>query len=210
MKIVKAGYKIIDPEHEIGFIYAAKHIERMGRIAYKSEDKITEDSWREFVPMIVKRGHESVLEHASMAVVFIFDRGITHEQVRHRLCSFTQESTRYCNYSKNKFGNSISVVQPGDLPTKAIDIWLKAVEYAEKSYFEMLEAGCTPQQARSVLPTCTKSEIGVTANFREWRHIFRLRAISRAAHPQMREVMVPLYEHCKEMLPEVFDMGEIE
>jgi thymidylate synthase (FAD) len=212
MKIVKAGYEIIAPQDQSGFVIAAKRIERMGRIAYKSENKITGDSWSQFVSMIVEHGHEAVLEHANMSVIFTCDRGVSHELVRHRLCAFTQESTRYCNYSKDKFGNEITVIalkgtENGD--TKDSD-WQSACLTAEGLYFSMLGRGYSPQMARSVLPNSLKTEIGVTANFREWRHIFQLRAISRAAHPQMREVMVPLYEHCRKMLPEVFDMGNVE
>jgi thymidylate synthase (FAD) len=218
MKIVKAGYEIIAPQDQTGFVIAAKRIERMGRIAYKSEDRITEDSWRQFVSMIVKRGHEAVLEHANMAVIFTCDRGVSHEIVRHRLCAFTQESTRYCNYSSDKFGNEITVIAPvffdiyndGLCCPQMWDKWERGCLSAEDAYFNLLSNGASPQQARSVLPNSLKTEIGVTANFREWRHIFKLRAISKAAHPQMREVMVPLYEHCRKMLSEVFDMGEIE
>jgi thymidylate synthase (FAD) len=197
MKIVKAGYEIIAPQDQTGFVIAAKRIERMGRIAYKSEDRITDDSWKQFVSMTIKRGHEAVLEHANMAVIFTCDRGVSHELVRHRLCAFTQESTRYCNYSKDKFGNEITVIQRAfDNPSQEAN-WIGTIQNAENSYMEMLEDGDTPQLARSVLPNSLKTEIGVTANFREWRHIFRLRAISKAAHPQMREVMVPLYDHCR-------------
>jgi len=219
MKIVKAGYEIVAPQEQAGFITAAKRIERMGRIAYKSEDKITEDSWKQFVSMIVARGHEAVLEHATMAVIFTCDRGVSHELVRHRLCAFTQESTRYCNYSSGKFGEEITVIDIHPYLDKTKnglhdlhmwDWWRKECESAEKKYKELVANGASPQIARSVLPNSLKTEIGVTANFREWRHIFKLRAISKAAHPQMREIMMPLYEHCRQMLPEVFDMGDVE
>jgi len=210
MKIVKACYEIIAPQDEAGFITAAKRIERMGRIAYKSEDKITDDSWRQFVSMIIKRGHESVLEHASMAVIFTCDRGVSHEIVRHRLCAFTQESTRYCNYRNDKFGNAVTFIERKFDNEDEERFWKSACHTAERVYFNMIANGASPQMARSVLPGSLKTEIGVTANFREWRHIFRLRAINKAAHPQMREIMIPLYEHCREMLPEVFDMGETE
>jgi len=182
----------------------------MGRIAYKSEGKIAEDSWRQFVSMIVKRGHEAVLEHAAMAVVFTCDRGVSHEIVRHRLCAFTQESTRYCNYGSDKFGGEIAVIEREFDNSFEEAYWKEACMWSERTYIQMIANGATPQMARSVLPNSLKTEIGVTANFREWRHIFRLRAISKAAHPQMREVMVPLYEHCRKMLPEVFDMGDVE
>jgi thymidylate synthase (FAD) len=210
MKIVDPQASIVYPDSITGWLYEAKLIERMGRIAYKSEDRITGKSYHDFLLQIVQMGHEAVLEFGSMTVLLITDRGITHEQVRHRLCSFIQESTRYCNYSKDKFGKEISAIQPDGLPSAAIEIWLDAVLYAEKAYFSLIEKGCAPQQARSVLPTCTKAEIGVKANFREWRHIFRLRAISKAAHPDMRKLMIPLYDKCRESLPEIFEMGDPE
>jgi thymidylate synthase (FAD) len=209
-KLIEPEAVIMYPSNVSEWRYEAKLIERMGRIAYKSENRITDASYHNFLLQIVQRKHEAVLEFGSMTVLFVTDRGITHEQVRHRLCSFIQESTRYCNYSKDKFGNEISVIQPDGLSTSAIEIWLDAILYAEKSYFRLIEKGCTPQQARSVLPTCTKAEIGIKANFREWRHIFGLRAISRAAHPDMRKLMIPLYDKCRKSLPEIFEMGEPE
>jgi thymidylate synthase (FAD) len=210
MKIVKAGCEVIAPQDKAGFVAAAKRIERMGRIAYKSEGKITETSWQQFISMIVQRGHEAVLEHANMAVIFTCDRGVSHEIVRHRLCAFTQESTRYCNYGSGKFNNEIAVIQREFDNTREEATWKHHLENAEKVYLDMIDHGASPQMARSVLPNSLKTEIGVTANFREWRHIFRLRAISKAAHPQMREIMIPLYHHCRAMLPEVFNMGEPE
>jgi thymidylate synthase (FAD) len=141
-----------------------------------------------FVEMIKKNGHESVLEHASASFSVVTDRGITHETVRHRIASFSQESSRYCNYMKEVFGKEISVIiPPFKIPDKSLEIFIKATEVAEKAYFDLLEAGEPPELARSVLPTCLKSEIGVTANFREWRHFLRLRT-SPKAHPQMREI----------------------
>jgi thymidylate synthase (FAD) len=210
MKIVDPHAFIVYPDSETGWRYEAKLIERMGRIAYKSENRITDTSYHNFLLQIIQAGHEAVIEFGSMAVIFITDRGITHEQVRHRLCSFVQESTRYCNYSKDKFGNEISAIMPDGLSMAAIEIWLEAVSCAEKAYFSLIEKGCTPQAARSVLPACTKAEIAVKANFREWRHIFRLRAISKVAHPDMRKLMIPLYDKCRELLPEIFEMGDPE
>jgi thymidylate synthase (FAD) len=210
MKIVKAGCEIIAPQDKAGFVAAAKRIERMGRIAYKSEDKITETSWQQFISMIVQRGHEAVLEHANMAVIFTCDRGVSHEIVRHRLCAFTQESTRYCNYGSGKFHNEITVIEREFDNAHEEKVWKDACAKAEQSYLIMIHNSISPQMARSVLPNSLKTEIGVTANFREWRRIFRLRAISKAAHPQMREIMIPLYHHCRAMLPEIFNMGEPE
>jgi thymidylate synthase (FAD) len=160
-------------------------IEAAGRICYQSEPKGDPEG---FVRMLIRRGHESVLEHASLGFRFVTDRGITHELVRHRIASFSQESTRYCNYSSGKFSNAITVIQPPHLTPQQRAIWQLGIEQAENRYFAMLEAGCSPQIARSVLPTCTKSEIAMTTNVREWRLVFRQR-LAPAAHPQMRELM---------------------
>ena len=223
--------KIIDQSYEILSKYAFEDqlglIELAGRTAYKSEDKITETSSKEFAKMIRGKGHEAVLEHSFLSVKFITDRGVSHEIVRHRLAAFTQESTRYCNYSKAKFNNGVTFIRPvwfsaediariidptGDLRAEDFNCldWVNAMETAEEDYLKLLKNGQTPQQARAVLPNSLKTEIVVSTNFREWRHIFKLRAISKAAHPQMRDLMIPLYTYCRERLPEIFDMGEVE
>jgi len=168
----------------------SKVIEYAGRTAYKSEGKIKEGSDKEFIQMLLSRGHESVLEHASACLRFICDRGVTHELVRHRLVSYTQESTRYCNYSGDQFGNEITVINPCFWTKDSIKYreWFEFCEGAEKTYLLLLELGAHPQEARAVLPNCLKVEIVVTANFREWRFILKLRT-ARTAHPQMRQVM---------------------
>jgi thymidylate synthase (FAD) len=146
-----------------------------------------------------------------MAVKFVADRGVSHELVRHRMCSFVQESTRHCNYDYDKFGRELTVVKPSTWDSWSDDQkgwWKKSLEYAELNYLEMVQDDMQPQQARAVLPNSLKTEIVVRANFREWRHIFRLRALSKAAHPDMRALMLPLYEKCRSLLPCVFDMGE--
>jgi thymidylate synthase (FAD) len=143
-----------------------------------------------FVKMIVRNGHESVLEHASAGFSIVTDRGVTHEIVRHRLASYSQESTRYCNYANEKFGGEITVVQPPGLDTcnQARYAWEASMLAAEENYNAMVVGkGISPQVARGVLPNSLKAEIGMTANFREWRHFLRLRTSSKA-HPQMREV----------------------
>lgn len=182
--------KIIKPSVQLLWITpnAAKMIERAGRICYKSEDLITDDSANKFVKKIIERGHLAVIEHAVASLLFICDRGVTHELVRHRLVSYCQESTRYCNYSKDKFGNEISVIQPPNLDSNSLNVWRMACDNAERAYFALLEENVSPQIARSVLPNCLKTEIVATANFREWRHILKLRT-SQAAHPQIKEVM---------------------
>lgn len=184
-------------------------LELIGRTCYKSEDKITEDSAEKFVAGLIKRGHEAMLEHVSITVKFVTDRGISHEIVRHRLASFAQESTRYCNYSKDKFGKELTFIIPDFLTygSEGFKIWKEQMKQAEKTYFAMLEAGHTPQEARSVLPNSLKTELVMTANIREWRNFFKLRAANStgAAHPQMLEITRPLLDNLKVMIPVVFD-----
>lgn len=208
MKIIKADIEILSP---IDGQEILKRIEQAGRVCYKSEDKITDGSAERFVANILKRGHEAVLEHWSITVKFICDRGVSHEIVRHRLAAYCQESTRYCNYSKDGFGNEITVVDPcfleHDTPQWAA--WESAMKNAEFSYFRMLELGCTPQEARSVLPNSLKTEVIMTADIREWRHFFKLRC-SPAAHPQMREVTIMLLKKFQAQIPILFDDIEVE
>lgn len=182
-------------------------IELAGRTCYKSEDKITPESASKFVTKIAKvLKHESVLEHISATVRFIVDRGVSHELVRHRLASFSQESTRYCNYCGDKFGNEITVVRPcfWEKGTELYWRWELACKNAEAAYIQMLDKGASPQEARSVLPNSLKTEVVVTANLREWKHIFNMRT-SEKAHPQMRQVMIPLFENFKQWLPEIYE-----
>lgn len=204
MQIINASYKILTPISQNGVDELHK-IEQIGRLCYKSEDKMTETSAAKFVEALIKRGHEAMIEHSQLSVIFTVDRGVSHEMVRHRLASFAQESTRYCNYSKEKFGNEITVIKPFFLEqgTDAYDRWEDAMEACEVSYFDMLKCGCSPQEARSVLPNSLKTEIAITANYREWRQILRLRT-AKDAHPQMREVMRPLLDKVKEKLEPVF------
>jgi thymidylate synthase (FAD) len=178
-----------------------KLIELAIRCAYKSEDRIEEGSDAKIIGLIKSYKHESTLEHGSITVKFIIDRGVSHELVRHRIASFTQESTRYCNYGKGKFGSEITVIEPfffdktehekkGGIPS-LYTRWIAACESAEEQYLGMLADGAKPQEARSVLPNSLKTEIVVTANVREWRKIMELRT-SKEAHPQIRQVMCPL------------------
>jgi len=203
MNKIKALYII---ESEINGMELLKQIEKVGRTCYKSEDKITDDSAIEFAKGLIKRGHEAMIEHNSISVRFICDRGVSHEIVRHRLASFGQESTRYCNYSKDKFSNEITVIEPlffKENRTQSI-IWEKAMRDAETSYFMLLDIGASPQEARAVLPNSLKTEIVMTTNIREWRHFFKLR-IAKGAHPQMRELAIPLLAELKTLIPVVFD-----
>lgn len=213
MNIVNPSYEIID---NINYSYILKKIELCGRTAYKSEEKITNDSAEGFVKSIIKRGHESVIEHVSLTVKFICDRGISHEIVRHRLCAFTQESTRYCNYGTSNKGMSF-IRQPfwnesnyqNDNNAINFNSWRNALEDSEYYYNNLIANGATPQEARSVIPNSLKTEIIVTANLREWRHILKLRT-DKAAHPQMRQLMIPLLSELKEKLPVFFEDIKIE
>ena len=181
-------------------------LERCGRVCYKSEDKITEGSAEKFIGMILKSGHESVLEHEKLTVKFICDRGVTHEIVRHRIASYSQESTRYCNYSKDKFGNELTFIRPcfwAD-DSEEYAVWKQAMEDIEKAYVKLISLGAKPEEARSILPNSLKTEIVCTMNLREWRHFFRLRTAERA-HPQIREISVALLDELKKRIPVIFD-----
>lgn len=208
MKFIKPNYEILTPLNREEIL---KSIEVAGRTCYKSEDKITENSASKFVEMISGRGHLSVIEHKSMTVRFICDRGVSHELVRHRIASFSQESTRYCNYSKDKHDNQLTFIIPcfwSDSP-KNINhsanhaLLEKTLLDIEGRYLQMLKQGASPQEARYILPNGLKTEIVVTANMREWKEIFKQRC-SPAAHPQMREIMIPLQKKMQAILPEIF------
>ena len=203
MKIIEP---CVEPMHPIDGAVILSRIEAAGRVCYKSESKIADGSAEAFVRRIIKSGHEAVLEHCNITLKFVCDRGVSHEIVRHRLASYCQESTRYCNYSKGDFGSEITVIKPLYLTpdTAAYSVWLTACDLAEVSYFKLLEWGCTPQEARAVLPNSLKTEVVMTANLREWRHFFRLRC-SQAAHPQMREVATLALRYLYNAIPVVFE-----
>ncbi|MBQ9411507.1 MAG: FAD-dependent thymidylate synthase [Oscillospiraceae bacterium] len=202
--------QIIDPSfsflQEIDGVAMVRRIEAIGRVCYKSEGKITEDSYRKFLSGIIARGHESVIEHEKVTVRLICDRGVTHELVRHRLASYSQESTRYCNYTQDRFGGELTFIRPffWDTDSEKYRIWKEAMEAAERSYFRLIELGATPQEARSILPNSLKTEIVVTMDLREWRHFFSLRCAA-SAHPQIRQVAIPLLEAFREKIPVLFD-----
>ncbi len=201
--------KIIPPSHEILFMpdgeSILKNTEAAGRTCYKSEDRITPDSAAGFVKGIIKSGHHSVIEHMNITVRFICDRGVSHELVRHRLAAYSQESTRYANYAKDRFGNELTLIRPffWTEDSQAYKDWLSAMEYAEKIYMKLIREGAAPEKARSVLPNSLKTEIVMTANLREWRHVISLRC-SRPAHPQIREIMLPLLADFHARIPVVF------
>ena len=203
MQIIKPKYEFIT---QIDGDAVLKLIETCGRTCYKSEDKITSDSAKEFVKLIISRKHDAVLEHYSFTVRFIIDRGISHEIVRHRIASYCQESTRYCNYSKDKFDNNITFIEPcfWGRNTDKHNRWLDLCEQSEFAYMDLVNAGATPQEARSVLPNSLKTELIMTANLKSWRNFFKLRT-SKMTHPQMREIAIPLLAECKQLIPIVFD-----
>ena len=207
MKIIHSSVQLVDPP---SYAELLRKVEVAGRVCYKSEDRIKDGSAEKFVKGIIKRGHEAVIEHGSLSVRFICDRGVTHEIVRHRLASYCQESTRYCNYSNEQFGAEITVIEPLYLKpaTFCYNLWRDAMQNAEDTYFALLDEGLTPQEARAVLPNSLKTEIIMTANLREWRHFCKLRA-SAAAHPQMREVAGMLLEMLKANYPVFFEDIEV-
>jgi len=209
MKLVKPRYEILTKIKRVDIL---KKIEMAGRTCYKSDSEYTEKTGASFLSKIIKRGHLSVIEHVSFTVKFICDRGVTHELVRHRLCAFSQESTRYCNYSGGLtfiiplwLQNGLKEGEYKEQETAPIDVWTwcNSMLKAEKDYKHLLQIGWTPQQARSVLPNSLKTEIVTTANLREWKHIFNMRT-SNAAHPQIREIMIPLQTEIGNILPELF------
>lgn len=203
MKIVNAGYEIIG---NIDGGAILRKLELIARTCYKSEDKITDGSAEKMVRALIKRGHEAMLEHFSFSVKFTVDRGVSHELVRHRLASFAQESTRYCNYGHE---GEITVIKPPFFAegSKEYNTWEWGCQKCEDAYMALLDLGRSPQEARAVLPNSLKTEVVITANLREWRHFFKLRAlgVTGKPHPQMVEVALPLLEECKRLIPVVFD-----
>lgn len=207
MKIIDASVELAQ---EIDAEQIMKHIERAGRVCYKSESRISDTSAEKFIANIIKSGHESVIEHVSLTFKIICDRGVTHEIVRHRLASYSQESTRYCNYSGDKFGNELTFIKPcfWHEDDENYLLWKKTLEVIEQNYMALIKNGAKPQEARSILPNSLKTEIFMTANLREWRHFLKLRTSPRA-HPQMREVAVKIYKILKEKLPVIFSDIEV-
>ncbi len=228
MQIIKPGFAI---EEGIDGLAILRKIEKAGRTCYKSEDKITDESAKKFVASLIKSGHEAMIEHHFVTVTFTVDRGVTHEIVRHRIASYAQESTRYCNYGKEKSGSEITVIDireimeaevgktykhpvnneqilvTAELVNYWISEWLGAIEDSERHYISLVNSGCPAQLARSVLLHSVKSDIVVTMDLREWRHFFRLRALGTTGkpHPQMVQVAKPLLDEMKVQIPVVFD-----
>lgn len=203
MKVIEPYVEFAEPIDGDAIL---KHLEMCGRVCYKSEQSIAEGSAEKFLANIIKRGHEAVLEHYSFTVRFVCDRGVSHEIVRHRLASYCQESQRYCNYGKDQFGGDVTFIKPlfFDEGTPVYRIWERSCQNAETAYFDLLNEGCTPQEARTVLPNSVKTELVMTANVREWRHFLKLRT-SMAAHPQMRQLANQLLAICQLNIPVLFD-----
>lgn len=200
--------KLIKPSVE--FIWMTPEplntIESAGRTCYKSEKNITKESSEKFIRALIKRGHEAMIEHASISYRVICDRGVTHEIVRHRLFSFAQESTRYVNYKLR----GIEFVIPcfwnlhEDEEGGKYETWLGHMGDSEDKYNNLISLGATPQEARSILPNSLKTEIVITGNLREWRCFFKLRT-AKDAHPQMREVANLLLDDVRKHIPIVFE-----
>ena len=206
MRVINAGYEIIS---DLNGAEILKHIERCARVCYKSEDRITDSSAEKMVAALIRSGHEAMLEHYSFTVKFICDRGVSHELVRHRIASFAQESSRYCCYAKDKFGKELTFINPcfWEPDSDNYARWFHEMDESEKTYLAMIESGATPEQARDILPMSIKTEIVMTANLREWRHFFKLRAegVTGKPHPQMLEITIPLLKELKQKIPVIFD-----
>jgi len=199
MKIIQPSVEILTP---LDGDYILKFLERIGRVCYKSEDKITDDSAEKFVRALIKSGHESVIEHFNITVKVICNRGISHEIVRHRIGAYSQESTRYVNYK-----DGIEVILPNYLimpNDKVYEVWLNAMADAERHYKKMIALGARPEIARDVLPNALKTEVVITYNLRQWRHFFKQR-LSRAAHPQIRQIAGMILKEFKANIPVIFE-----
>lgn len=206
MKIIKPTFFI---EQDLDEDKILKTIERAGRTCYKSENLMDSESAKKFVTNILKLGHESVIEHEKITVRIICDRGVTHEIVRHRIASYSQESTRYCNYCNDRFGNELTFIEPcffssnSEEDKKKKQIWLDTMVMIEKNYNMLMENGAKPEEARAILPNSLKTEIVVTMNLRAWRHFFKLRT-DKTAHPQIREISNLILDEFKQKLPIIF------
>lgn len=204
MKIVPQSHEWITP---LSRNVAMQRIERIARTCYKSEDAIKPGSDSKMVAMLCKNHHYAMVEHISLTIKFITDRGVANEIVRHRIGSYAQESTRYCNYSKDKFKSQITVIDHGYINEKRAG-WITGCENAEKAYFYMLRVGATPEEARDVLPLCLKTEIVCTWNLREWHEVLRLRT-AKDAHPAIRALMIPVLKELQAVYPEIFNDIEV-
>ena len=213
MKITEASAKLMNPFYDeicddFYLQLQLKHVEKCGRICYLSEPKDPEGSTDKFIRMLIKNGHESPLEHGGCTFKIVTDRAISQEVVRHRLASYSQESTRYCNYANGKFSREITVIESSGLAENEAREWLDAMEHLERTYLLMIDSGVKPEKARDVLPLCLKTELMMTANFREWRHFLKLRG-SRMAHPEIRKIANQIYQIFQQAIPVLVEDIEI-
>ena len=185
-----------------------KNLERACRTCYRSEDLITEESYKTLLKNCINRGHESILEHEKITIRMTCDVGVYKDLTRHRFASFSIESTRYCNYGKDKFDNEINFIRPifADELDK-FNIWEDTMKTIEDAYMKMVAAGYKPDEMRMILPHSVAAEVTMTANIREWKHILDLRT-KKMAHPAVQQVMIPLLLNFKKNMPEIF--GDIE
>ena len=206
MKIIKPLVELMTPIDTDGVM---KRLELIGRVCYKSESRITDDSAANFIGGVIKRGHESIIEHVSLTFRIICDRGVSHEIVRHRLASYTQASTRYCNYASDKFGGELTFIKPyfWNRDEVLYTVWYEMMSAIESTYLRMVRQGAKPERARSILPNSLATELIMTANLREWRHFLKLRT-AKDAHPQMREVALMIQNILADKLPVIFGGNE--
>ena len=207
MKIVKPVVEI----EKVDYTKIMKNLERACRTCYRSENNITEESYKTLLKNCINRGHESILEHEKITIRMICDVGVYKDLTRHRIASFSIESTRYCNYGKDKFENEIKFIEPVNIDeiSEIYEEWKTACSEIEKHYLKMASLGATPDQMRMILPHSTAAQVTMTANIREWKHILALRANAHA-HPAVEQVMIPLLIHFKEKMPEIFDNIEYD
>lgn len=201
--------QIVDPHIQVEKIDGTKimkNIERACRTCYRSEGKITDESYKTLLKNCITRGHESVLEHEKITIRMYCDLGVYKDITRHRIASFSIESTRYCNYGKDKFGNELKFIKPCNIEkgTELYKFWEEACKEIEKNYIKMSKLGALPDQLRMILPHSIAAEVIMTANIREWKHILSLRASSHT-HPSIRQLMIPLLLYFQEIMPEIFE-----
>ena len=200
---------IIDPKIEVENYDGKKimkRLERACRTCYRSEDKVTDTSYSNLLKNCINRGHESILEHEKISIRMLCDIGVYKDLTRHRIASFSIESTRYCNYGKDKFDNQIRFIKPVNMKegTTEFEFWRNCMEDIEEAYLDMTKLGCTPDQMRMILPHSTAAEVNMTANIREWKHVLTLRC-TKHAHPAINQLLIPLLLKFKEDMPEIFD-----
>ena len=188
-----------------------QRIERACRTCYRSEEMITEDSYKTLLKNCLNRGHESILEHEKVSIRMICDLGVYKDITRHRLASFSIESTRYCNYGKDKFGSELKIMKPCNIEegTEMYEDWKNTMLCIEKNYIKMSQEGAKPDQLRMLLPHSIAAEVNMTCNIREWKHVLSLRCTNHA-HPSIRQVLIPLLLKFKQDMPEIFEKVEYD